>query len=71
MSAVTETEMARQAVDVDRIRVRARCADALRREINSWVDEVDHYAHCFTDQQLADVAALLKLSRKLHRSLNK
>jgi hypothetical protein len=55
----------------DRHRVRYRAADALRREINSWVSELEHYSDHFTDAETGKIAELLKLSRALHRSLSK
>lgn len=61
------TEHARR----DRMRVRVRAADALRREINSWVSELENYPEHFTQSETAKIAELLKVSRALHRSLNR
>jgi len=58
-------------VRADRIRVRSRAADALRREINSWVSELEQYPEHFTARETAKIVELLKLSRALHRTLNK
>lgn len=58
-------------VRADRIRVRCRAADALRREINSWVSELDSYPEHFTAGETAKIMELLKLSRSLHRTLSK
>ena len=57
--------------DLHRAVVRARSADALQREINSWTSEVECYPDHFTVDEIVKIAQLLKVSRALHRSLSK